>query len=135
MKIQLKPEFLGKMMIKIALEDGVVTARFITESQQVKHLLEANMGSLKQSLESQGLRVDRTEVNVQLDNGGAFHGNDSGRQQMWQEYAERNNYNRLSSQARDEYGGVQDLALEPYGETNSMNTAAMLGDGKVDFMI
>jgi len=135
MKIQLKPEFLGKMMIKIAIEDGVVTARFTTESQQVKHLLEANMGSLKQSLESQGLRVDRTEVNVQLDNGGAFHGNDSGRQQMWQEYAERNNYNRLSSQARDEYGGVQDLTLEPYGETNSMNTAAMLGDGKVDFMI
>ncbi len=135
MKIQLKPEFLGKMMIKIALEDGVVTARFITESQQVKHLLEANMGSLKQSLESQGLRVDRTEVNVQLDNGGSFHGNDSGRQQMWQEYAERNSYNRLSSQAHDDYSGVQDLALDPYGETNSMHTVTVLGDGRVDFMI
>ena len=84
-KIQLKPEFMGKMIIKIAVEDGLVTAKFITESQHVKQLLEANLGSLRQNLESQGLKVDRTEVNVQLDNGGSFHGNDSGRQQMWEE--------------------------------------------------
>ncbi len=81
---------MGKMIIKIAVEDGLVTAKFITESQHVKQLLEANLGSLRQNLESQGLRVDRTEVNVQLDNGGSFHGNDSGRQQMWEEYADRN---------------------------------------------
>ncbi|NLW90324.1 MAG: hypothetical protein GXY34_01815 [Syntrophomonadaceae bacterium] len=84
MKIQLEPEFLGKMTIKIALEDGLLTARFITENHQVKHLLENNMASLRQSLEAQGIRVEKTEVNVQLESGGTFGGYQEGRQEMWQ---------------------------------------------------
>ncbi len=135
MQIQLKPEFLGKILIKIALDDGVVTARFITESHQVKHQLEANLGSLKQSLEAQGLKVDRTEVNVALDNGGAFHGNESGRQQMWQEYADRNSHNRLPYQAEEGYGGASEAAFESYGETDPVKLSSLLGDGRVDFMI
>jgi len=84
MKIQLQPEFLGKMIIKIALEDGLLTARFITDNNQVKHLLESNLAALRQSLEAQGIRVERTEVNVQLDSGGTFGGYQEGRQELWQ---------------------------------------------------
>lgn len=84
MKIQLEPEFLGKMTIKIALEDGLLTARFTTDNHQVKHLLENNMASLRQSLEAQGIKVEKTEVNVQLEHGGNFGGYQEGRQEMWQ---------------------------------------------------
>ncbi len=84
MKIQLEPEFLGKMTIKIALEDGLLTARFITDNHQVKHLLENNMASLRQSLDAQGIKVEKTEVNVQLEQGGNFGGYQEGRQEMWQ---------------------------------------------------
>lgn len=84
MKIQLEPEFLGKMTIKIALEDGLLTARFTTDNHQVKHLLENNMASLRQSLEAQGIKVEKTEVNVQLEHGGDFGGYQESRQELWQ---------------------------------------------------
>ncbi len=67
------------------MEEGVVTARFIAENQQVRHLLENNLPALRQNLEAQGLRVDRAEVNVALNNGGMFDGSEGSRQYLWQE--------------------------------------------------
>ncbi|MBO8159352.1 flagellar hook-length control protein FliK [Thermosyntropha sp.] len=84
MKIELKPEFLGKMTIKILVEEGAVTARFIAENYQVKHLLENNLNTLKQTLENQGLKVEKAEVSVQLNNGGMFDGSENSRQFMWE---------------------------------------------------
>lgn len=98
MKIDLKPDFLGKMTIKILADDGVITARFITESHQVKHLLESNMNTLRHSLEAQGIKVEKTEVNVGLNNGGMFDGSPGGRQELWQKpqlithYTDNQNY-------------------------------------------
>ncbi len=89
-RINLKPEFLGKMTIKIAVEQGIVTARFLTENMQVKHLLESNLNTLRQALESQGIKVERTEVNVQLNNGGMFDGSETN--QDW-ELAQENSSN------------------------------------------
>ncbi|MEN6325078.1 MAG: flagellar hook-length control protein FliK [Syntrophomonas sp.] len=86
MKIQLQPEFLGKMTIKIAVEEGMLTAKFITDSHQVKHMLDSNLNTLRQSLEAQGIRVEKTEVNVQLNNGGMFDGSGQNPQESWQRY-------------------------------------------------
>ena len=85
LKIELKPEFLGRLTIKVALEDGAVIARLIAENLQVKHMLESNLASLKQSLESQGIKVERAEVSVQLNNGGMFDGSEDSRQYLWHE--------------------------------------------------
>lgn len=84
MNIELKPEFLGKMTIKVVVEEGAVTAKFLAENIRVKQILESNMSALRQSLESQGLRVEKTEVNVQLNNGGLFDGSENSRHFMWQ---------------------------------------------------
>lgn len=84
MKIELKPEFLGKMTIKILVDEGVVTAKFIAENLKVKQILESNLNTLRQSLESQGLRIEKAEVNVQLNNGGMFDGSENSRQFLWQ---------------------------------------------------
>ena len=86
LKVELKPEFLGRLTIKVALEDGAVIARLIAENLQVKHMLESNLASLKQSLESQGIKVERAEVSVQLNNGGMFDGSEDSRQYLWQEH-------------------------------------------------
>lgn len=86
MKIQLQPEFLGKMTIKIAVEEGILTAKFITDSHQVKHMLDSNLNTLRQSLEAQGIRVEKAEVNVQLNNGGMFDGSGNNPQESWQRY-------------------------------------------------
>jgi flagellar hook-length control protein FliK len=81
MKIELHPEFLGKLTIKVMVEEGAVTARFITDNHQVKQMLEANLGMLRQTLESQGMKVERAEVDVQLNQGGLFDGSEG--QQGW----------------------------------------------------
>ncbi len=90
MTIQLKPGFLGKMTIKILVDDGgTVTAQFTTSSQQVKNMLEQNLQTLRQNLEAQGMKVDKAEVNVQLDSGGML-GDFGGRQQeLWQQASSR----------------------------------------------
>ena len=65
-KMQLHPEFLGKMTIKIVMEDGALTLRFVTDNLLVKQALDNNMAGLRQSFENQGLKVEKTEVNVQV---------------------------------------------------------------------
>lgn len=64
MQIQLKPDFLGKMNLSITSENGVVTAKFNTESYRVKEIIEANLNTLKDSLAQQGVKVDQLVVNV-----------------------------------------------------------------------
>lgn len=83
MKIELHPEFLGKLTIKVMVEEGAVTARFITDNHQVKQMLEANLGILRQTLESHGMKVERAEVDVQLNQGGLFDGSEGQRGWNW----------------------------------------------------
>jgi len=64
--IKLKPEHLGKMLIHLSWEEGKLTARFITESQEVKNLLDTNLIILKQNLEANGIKVEKAEISYQL---------------------------------------------------------------------
>ncbi len=133
MRIQLKPEFLGKMMIQIIVDDGVITARFTTESQHVKQVLEANMNTLKQNLEANGLRVEKTEVNVQLDNGGNFNNNSEGnRQQLWQQMtAQGRNSNHYDPYNRGTAGEIQDLV----SYQQEVSATQIMNEGRLDFTI
>ena len=67
-KMLLKPEQLGEVSLKIATQNGIVTAQFIAESQKVKEIIEANFNQLKDILSEQGINVGSLEVNVS-DNG------------------------------------------------------------------
>lgn len=67
MTMELKPDSLGRISLKIATENGIITAKFIAESQQVKQVLESNMELLKNSLERQGMNVEGFSVSVRQD--------------------------------------------------------------------
>ncbi len=67
MVMDLKPESLGKLSLKVITENGIVMAKFVAESQQVKQVLEANMQLLKDSLEKQGMEVQGFSVSVRQD--------------------------------------------------------------------
>jgi len=69
MVLSLKPESLGKLSLMIVTENGIVTAKFVAENQQVKQILESNMQLLKENLESQGLNVQSFSVSVRQDSG------------------------------------------------------------------
>lgn len=64
MILQLKPDSLGKISLKIIHERGEIIARFVAESEQVKAVLEGNMQLLKDSLQKSGVMVQSLEVSV-----------------------------------------------------------------------
>ncbi|RCX15516.1 flagellar hook-length control protein FliK [Anaerobacterium chartisolvens] len=76
MIMDLKPDSLGKLSLKIVTERGMVVAKFIAESQQVKEAIEANMQTLKDSLEKQGLSVQGFSVSVRQDAHKGFYRED-----------------------------------------------------------
>lgn len=69
-RIQLKPDHLGEVKIKLAIEQGIVTAEFVIESQAVKEILSAQLPELRQALQQQGINLGQVDVNL--------GGNDSG---------------------------------------------------------
>lgn len=70
MHIQLKPDWLGEVKVKIAVENGQVVAHFTAESQTVKSLLESGMSLLRENLENQGFAL--AEFTVDVSTGQAF---------------------------------------------------------------
>lgn len=129
-KIELQPEFLGKLTIKVVMEEGAVTAKFITDNHQVKQMLESNINLLKQSLEAQGMRVERAEVNVQLNNGGLFDGSEGNSQWMWKQQNQHHNSGAsLAEPEVYEYGQMQQDA-ESY--TSSYGIQA---NGSMNFLV
>lgn len=64
MEVNLKPEHLGRLQLKVTIENEVVTAKFVAESQQVKEIIESNLGQLKRSLLENGMQVDTIMVSV-----------------------------------------------------------------------
>lgn len=63
-RMQLSPEALGNLFIKLSMEKGALTARVFTENYQVKELLESNLNQLKINLSEKGIAVSSLEVSV-----------------------------------------------------------------------
>lgn len=71
MNIQLKPEHLGSLNIKMVVEDGQMQAKFVTDRPEVKELIEQNIDLLKQKLSDVGIDVASVNVEVRNDAGEA----------------------------------------------------------------
>ena len=67
MHMDLKPESLGKLSIKIATENGMIAAKITAESEHVKAIIESNLNQLKDSLQKQGLNIQNLSVSVGQD--------------------------------------------------------------------
>ena len=63
-RLLLRPESLGEMRVKLTLDGDVVMAKIYVENQQVKHIIETNMQSLKDSLAQHNLQTGSFDVNV-----------------------------------------------------------------------
>jgi len=66
-RIELKPEFLGSVRMKIITENHLVTVRILTELPVVKEMIENNIGQLKTDLQNQGLEINKLDVSVAND--------------------------------------------------------------------
>ncbi len=63
-RLLLRPESLGEMRVKLTIDGDVVMGKIYVENQQVKHIIETNMQSLKDSLAQHNLQTGSFDVNV-----------------------------------------------------------------------
>ncbi len=64
MKMQLEPENLGRLTLRIAVERGLITAKFTAESYEVKQAIESNFNELRDMLQEKGLDIQNLSVSV-----------------------------------------------------------------------
>ena len=65
LNMQLHPESLGTLQIRISAKEGIMTAQFTTASESVKSVLEGQMIQLQQQFDQQNIKVEAIEVTVQ----------------------------------------------------------------------
>ena len=63
-KIKLKPEILGDLLLKVEVENGVVAAKAVVDNYKTKEIIEANFIQLRESLKEQGFDIKAFEVFV-----------------------------------------------------------------------
>lgn len=64
MEMTLNPKQLGKLLMRVTEENGVIRARIQTENQDVRDALETRMILLQERFEEKGIRVDSIEISV-----------------------------------------------------------------------
>jgi len=111
MRIQLEPENLGKLTLKIAVEKGLITAKFVAESYEVKKTIESSFNELKDMLQEKGLEIQNLSVSVghnnsDYDNRNTFH--------QWEEQVKM----RGRSMKKGSYIGYPDGAGMPESIVN-----------------
>ncbi|HEY3109810.1 MAG TPA: flagellar hook-length control protein FliK [Chloroflexota bacterium] len=61
-QLQLNPESLGRLHVRLTMEDGGMTVRMTAQSSEARSAIESSLGQLRQSFQEQGIRVDRFVV-------------------------------------------------------------------------
>ncbi len=129
MEMQLHPASLGNVRVQVAAKDGVITASFTTENQQVKEVLEAQIIQLKDQMNEQGIKVEAVEVTVSAH---AFERNlsDNGQNRGEQPEAEAK---RKRVRGINLDGGIEDI--EELDEEDQVTADMMRRQGNtVDYM-
>ncbi|MCL2840813.1 MAG: flagellar hook-length control protein FliK [Defluviitaleaceae bacterium] len=67
MRMTLRPDDLGDIVLRVLTQNGIVTAQFEAESQRVKEALESNFNQLRDALEEQGIAFSELSVSVRQD--------------------------------------------------------------------
>ena len=74
LRIQMRPESLGEVKLRIRIEGDVVFTKIQVESEQVKNIIESNLQQLKDSLSLQHLQAGSLEVSVGNGDGNGHDG-------------------------------------------------------------
>ena len=80
MVIELKPESIGKLTLRVIHERDGITAGFIAENEQVKAIIESNLRFLEDSLRRSGIELQSLAVSVEQNGqGGQYADNNRSR--------------------------------------------------------
>jgi len=73
MQIDLKPDHLGRIMLKIEMVDNKLSAQIFAQNQGTSDMFKQNMSDLQNAFKQAGLSVEKFDVNV-ASNAGGFAG-------------------------------------------------------------
>ena len=110
MVMKLKPDDLGKVTVKLSLENGIISAKFLAESEKVKEILESNFNQLKESLKEQGMVIQEFSVSV-----------DSGNSEERTFYQKKNRMFNKKDDKIDTSFNYNDVNYYDYGEADVNN--------------
>ena len=116
-RMQLEPENLGKLTLSIAVEKGLITAKFVAESHEVKQIIESSFNELKDMLNEKGLGVQNLSVSVGQEN---REYNNSNAFQQWKETVKLNGRSMNSGNYEGYLDGEGTVAraVNPYSVHN-----------------
>ncbi|QZY56752.1 flagellar hook-length control protein FliK [Crassaminicella profunda] len=114
MTLQLKPNHLGNLSMKIAVERGIVIANIVAENQIVKEVLESNFNDLKDALNEKGFGIQELNVSVGQDS-------DFQQQQNFMNFKKKNNEKAMGNSL--EYENV--VVNEDVSEVHSMRESTI----------
>ena len=64
MRLVLRPDNLGSVRVRMQMEDGLITVRFLVENNGVRQALEQNLAGLQQAFKDAGLETGSLDVSV-----------------------------------------------------------------------
>lgn len=111
-KIQLNPEGLGEIRMKVLVNDGKVNLEMTTENKETKKLLESSISDLKSSLSQHKLSVDQVRVDIGSQSANDQRQGDSQNLQKQMDMRQEQSQNQQRDQARDFWSQFQDGAFE-----------------------
>lgn len=118
MSLRLDPPSLGRLQVEVEIAKNVCNARIVTEDPMVKSALMLNITQLRESLESQGLKLEGFSVESQADLGAQ---NRSGSHQPWDGFSDRERQ-WLNASER-----LADFNQNRQSDTTKVNTRPILG--------
>lgn len=62
LEIKLKPDLLGKLILKMELKDGILNAKLLVDNYRTKELVESNLAQLKEQIKEIGIDIRTFEV-------------------------------------------------------------------------
>lgn len=83
-RIQLKPDFLGAMEVRVSMDSGTVSVRMSVESAATRQLIDNNIGQLRQAFGTDQVRVEHVPSFASSDTAMSF--NQDGQQSAWTGY-------------------------------------------------
>ena len=130
MEMQLHPASLGTVNMNIASTNGVVTAHILVQDEAVKAALEAQLITLQETFDEQGMKVEAVEVavaNYDLNKGSD---NTSGEDAQKQ----GTTAGRVGSRRRINLNDLDEEALEELSDEEQIAADMMASSGNsVDF--
>ena len=64
LEMQLNPENLGTLHLTLTSREGIMTAQFTTQSEEVQSVIQSQLMILRENLENQGIKVEAVEVTI-----------------------------------------------------------------------